>query len=136
MSCEREPAHEQQRLVSLLCAPPAAEQDIAALLARTQLRPDARILEIGCGWGRHAFALAQRGFAHVTSIDIALEPLALARALAREDGLRCDFQQQDFMAAHNGPYDAVASSLTAMAATACSSLRVAIWRKACNEYVG
>jgi SAM-dependent methyltransferase len=87
----------------------AAERDIAILLARTELRPDAHMLEIGCGWGRHALALAACGFERVRSIDIAPEPLALARALASEDGLRCDFRQQDFMAVNDGLYDAVIS---------------------------
>jgi SAM-dependent methyltransferase len=87
----------------------AAEQDIKALLARTQLQPDARMLEIGCGWGRHALALAACGFETVRSIDIAPEPLTLAHALAREDGLRCDFQQQDFMGVNDGSYEAIIS---------------------------
>jgi SAM-dependent methyltransferase len=87
----------------------AADRDIAALLTRTELRPNARILEIGCGWGRHALALAACGFERVRSIDIAPEPLGLARALASECERRCDFQQQDFMAVNDGPYDAVIS---------------------------
>jgi 2-polyprenyl-3-methyl-5-hydroxy-6-metoxy-1,4-benzoquinol methylase len=87
----------------------AAEADIDALLARIALAPDDRILEIGCGWGRHALALARRGFSRVCSIDIAPEPLALARALADEHGLRCDFRQQDFLAMDDGPYAAILS---------------------------
>ena len=49
-------------------------------------RPD-RILEIGCGWGRHSLAFARRGFGRVVSVDIAPAPLDLARALARGAGL-------------------------------------------------
>ena len=87
----------------------AAERDLDALLARTGLRPDDRMLEVGCGWGRHALALAARGFQRVTSVDIASEPLSLARALAGEAGLRCDLRQQDFLQVDDGPYDAVIS---------------------------
>lgn len=87
----------------------AAEQDIAALLRRTGLRAGERILEIGCGWGRHSLALAARGFGQVRSIDIAPEPLELARALAAEQDLRCDFRQQDFAAVGDGPFAAVLS---------------------------
>jgi len=87
----------------------AAERDLNALLARTGLQPDDRILEVGCGWGRHALALAARGFLRVVSIDIAPEPLVLARALANEVGLRCDLRQQDFSCVDDGPYDAVLS---------------------------
>ncbi|NJO82313.1 MAG: class I SAM-dependent methyltransferase, partial [Blastochloris sp.] len=74
----------------------AAEADIDALLARIELTPDDRILEVGCGWGCHALALAWRGFSRVCSIDIAPEPLTIARALASERGLRCTFRQQNF----------------------------------------
>jgi SAM-dependent methyltransferase len=87
----------------------AAARDIDALLGRTGLGPQARVLEIGCGWGRHALELAARGFARVRSIDIAPEPLAVARALASEHGLRCDIRQQDFSEVDDGPFDAVLS---------------------------
>jgi SAM-dependent methyltransferase len=87
----------------------AAECDLDALLALSELRSEDRILEIGCGWGRHALALAARGFGRVTSVDIAPEPLALARNLASEAGLRCNFQQQDFACVGDGPYDALIS---------------------------
>jgi SAM-dependent methyltransferase len=87
----------------------AAERDLDALLARSDLQSEDRILEIGCGWGRHALALAARGFQHVTSVDIAPEPLAVARALTSEAGLRCDLRQQDFLCVHDSPYDAVIS---------------------------
>ena len=39
--------------------------------------PGGRLLDIGCGEGRHAFAAARLGF-HVTAVDY--EPLALVRA--------------------------------------------------------
>jgi SAM-dependent methyltransferase len=87
----------------------AAERDLDALLARTGLQPGERILEIGCGWGRHALALAARGFGRVRSIDIAPEPLEIARALAGEAGLSCQFAQQDFMCVEERQYSAVLS---------------------------
>jgi SAM-dependent methyltransferase len=79
------------------------------VLARTGLSCSDRILEIGCGWGRHSLALAGRGYGSVVSIDIAPEPLALARVLAREAGLRCEIRQQDFRQVDDGPYAAVLS---------------------------
>jgi SAM-dependent methyltransferase len=86
-----------------------AEQDVDAVLARTGLSAADRILEIGCGWGRHSLALARRGFGRVVSVDIAPEPLRLARTLAREAGLECDIRQQDFGSVDDGPYAAVLS---------------------------
>ena len=87
----------------------AAERDLDAVLARTRLSPSERILEIGCGWGRHSVTLAGRGHGSVVSIDIAPEPLRLARSLARQAGLRCDFRQQDLVHVDDGPYGAVLS---------------------------
>jgi SAM-dependent methyltransferase len=87
----------------------AAECDLDALLTRVDLRPADCILEVGCGWGRHALALAARGFERVTSVDIAPEPLSLAHALASEAGLHCNLRQQDFSCMDDGPYDAVLS---------------------------
>ena len=87
----------------------AAEQDVDAVLERIGLAPGTRILEIGCGWGRHSLALARRGFTQVCSIDIAPEPLVVAAALASERGLRCDFQLQDLLDVHDRPFDVVLS---------------------------
>jgi SAM-dependent methyltransferase len=86
-----------------------AERDLDAVVARTGLRTSSRILEIGCGWGRHSQALAQRGIASVVSIDIAPDALERARHLARAAQLRCDFRLQDFRFVEDGPFAAVLS---------------------------
>ena len=48
-----------------------------------QLTPTARVIDIGCGHGRHALALAQRG-ADVIGIDFATALLSRAQQLAGE----------------------------------------------------
>lgn len=53
-----------------------------------------RILDVGCGTGRHAIELTKRGY-HVTGIDLSESQLARARKKAAEEGLDIDFQQQD-----------------------------------------
>ena len=72
-------------------------------------RPAIEFIEIGCGWGRHSLGLARRGFRRVVSVDIAPEPIGLARALAREEGLACHIRQQDFALVQDGPYAAALS---------------------------
>ena len=52
---------------------------IEGLLARYDAPRPCRVLDIGCGTGRHAFVLAPRGY-HVTGID--RSPFMLARAQA------------------------------------------------------
>lgn len=87
----------------------AAQQDIAAVLSRCALNPADRILEIGCGWGRHSIALAQQGFGRVISIDIAREPLRLAVHMAHAVRCDCAFRCQDFLRVGDGPFQAVLS---------------------------
>lgn len=53
-----------------------------------------RILDVGCGTGRHAIELTRRGY-NVTGIDLSESQLARARKKAAAEGLDIDFQQQD-----------------------------------------
>jgi len=53
-----------------------------------------KILDIGCGTGRHAIELTQRGYA-VTGADLSESQLIRAREKAVQLGLQIDFQQQD-----------------------------------------
>jgi len=54
----------------------------------------ARILDIGCGTGRHTIELSRRGY-RVTGIDLSESLLERARAKALEQKLRIDFQKCD-----------------------------------------
>lgn len=53
-----------------------------------------KILDIGCGTGRHSRELAKRGY-NVTGIDLSLSLLNRARELAAEEGLHIDFRNLD-----------------------------------------
>jgi SAM-dependent methyltransferase len=53
-----------------------------------------RILDIGCGTGRHAIELARRGY-DVTGIDLSATQLARAREKAGEAGVKVAFHQAD-----------------------------------------
>jgi ubiquinone/menaquinone biosynthesis C-methylase UbiE len=57
-----------------------------------------QILDVGCGSGRYAVALAERG-AEVFGIDLAGNMLALAHELAEKHGVaaRCHFVHADFL---------------------------------------
>jgi SAM-dependent methyltransferase len=59
-----------------------------------------RILDIGCGTGRHAIELTRRGYA-VTGVDLSESQLARAREKAANAGLEIDFRQGD---ARNLPF--------------------------------
>ncbi len=53
-----------------------------------------RIIDIGCGTGRHAIELTKRGY-KVTGIDFSVSQINRAKEKAKEQGLTIDFQMQD-----------------------------------------
>jgi SAM-dependent methyltransferase len=57
------------------------------------------VCDVGCGSGRFVAALAQRGAARVTGVDVAPEMLRLAGGLAQHEGVldRCDFLLGDIL---------------------------------------
>jgi cyclopropane fatty-acyl-phospholipid synthase-like methyltransferase len=57
-----------------------------------------RVLDAGCGSGRHAVEFARRGAAEVVGVDFAADMLALAGEFANAEGVqdRCHFIRSDF----------------------------------------
>jgi SAM-dependent methyltransferase len=55
------------------------EQEVSALVDALGLQPGQRVLDVGCGPGRHAHALARRGL-QVVGVDISQRFVDLARA--------------------------------------------------------
>lgn len=79
------------------------EQIIEWLWERVGLAPGLHLLDVTCGPGLYAVALADRG-ASVTGIDFAPAAIEHARALAEELRVdeRCNFVQADVRTAHLG----------------------------------
>lgn len=73
------------------------EQEVEFLWEALQLAPGQRVLDVGCGPGRHALALARRGVT-VTGIDASEEFIDLARRSARDEGLTARFEVLDVRA--------------------------------------
>lgn len=61
-------------------------QEIAYLVSALEIGEGASVLDVGCGPGRHALALAKRGV-RVHGIDISAEFVALAQGTARAENL-------------------------------------------------
>ena len=59
-----------------------------------QLAPGSRIVDIGCGHGRHALALAERG-PEVIGVDLARALLMRAQRLGADSGVRADWIRGD-----------------------------------------
>jgi 2-polyprenyl-3-methyl-5-hydroxy-6-metoxy-1,4-benzoquinol methylase len=69
-------------------------KEIDFVLERLELAPGARVLDVGCGHGRHSLELARRGF-DVTGVDLSPRSIAFAREAAERDGLSADFLERD-----------------------------------------
>ncbi|SDU79549.1 class I SAM-dependent methyltransferase [Jiangella alkaliphila] len=83
---------------------------IDAVLDAAAVRPGARVLEIGTGWGALAVRAATERGAHVTSVTLSEEQARLARSRAHAAGVAdlVDVQVRDYRDVR-GRYDAVAS---------------------------
>ncbi len=66
----------------------------AEFIARLQLAPGARVLDVACGTGNLSFPAA-RARARVTGVDIAPNLLATARARAQAEGVQIQFDEGD-----------------------------------------
>lgn len=66
----------------------------------TEHAPGARVIDLGCGVGRHAIGLAQLGF-EVTGVDVAQYALDRAARAAAEAGVRIAWHRADLLAAAN-----------------------------------
>jgi SAM-dependent methyltransferase len=83
------------------------EQEVDFLVATLGLRPGHRVLDVGCGPGRHALSLAGRGVS-VLGIDLSPDFVALARAGADAAGLPAQFEVMDVRELpYDGEFDAV-----------------------------
>ncbi|MDQ8708415.1 cyclopropane-fatty-acyl-phospholipid synthase family protein [Streptomyces sp. LHD-70] len=92
------PADAQRAKLELICR-------------KLALRPGARLLDIGCGWGSFTLHAAQRHGARVTAVTLAREQAAYVRERVREHGLgdRVEVLCQDYRDIAGGGFDAVAT---------------------------
>lgn len=70
------------------------EQEVIFLKYELNLRKGAKILDIGCGTGRHSIALAREGF-RMTGVDISPSMLKIATAKAKEEGVELTLIESD-----------------------------------------
>ncbi len=71
-----------------------AEILVSFILSETNLPAKAKVLDLGCGAGRHALLLAKRGF-EVTGVDQSANLLSVAEDEAQKNGLHITFIRDD-----------------------------------------
>ncbi|MDR3416446.1 MAG: cyclopropane-fatty-acyl-phospholipid synthase [Nevskia sp.] len=88
----------------------AQQAKCAHIAAKLDLKPGARVLDIGCGWGSLALYLARNFDVQVTGITLSEEQhkVAQRRAAERRLGDRVEFRLQDYRDTR-GQYDAIVS---------------------------
>ncbi|MHC5021327.1 MAG: class I SAM-dependent methyltransferase [Planctomycetota bacterium] len=80
----------------------AAGTEVAAAVAWLGLEPGDRVLDAGCGWGRHLGPMRAAGF-DVVGIDLSRELLGVARDGLGPHGLvRCDLRALPFAGVFDG----------------------------------
>jgi SAM-dependent methyltransferase len=74
--------------------PQTTQREAAFLVDALAVKPGHHILDVGCGYGRHAMELAARGF-HVTALDLSLALLLRGADEAQRRGLSINFVHGD-----------------------------------------
>jgi SAM-dependent methyltransferase len=100
------------RIYAPVLTPALTAEEVAFIEARLALAPGASVLDLACGAGRHAVAMAARGYA-VTGVDFNAHYLDLAREAAARAGVAVDWRQGDMRRLDfAGRFDAVYSYFT------------------------
>jgi SAM-dependent methyltransferase len=96
-----------------LLDPEVALEDVGFVDRALALPASSTVLDLGCGFGRHAVGLARRGH-RVTGLDLSEPMLARARALAASAGVTVDWLGRDMRELGGlGPFDACICLYTA-----------------------
>jgi SAM-dependent methyltransferase len=88
--------------------PQATQAEARFVMESLAVQPGAQLLDVGCGYGRHAMELAARGF-HVVGLDMSLPLLLRGADEAQRRGLTINFiqgdmRELDFDAQFDGAY--------------------------------
>jgi SAM-dependent methyltransferase len=95
-------------------APEATPEQVALIERELGLGAGSRVLDVPCGTGRHAVALAARGH-RVTCVDLSADYLAVTRRRAEEIGVEVEAvrgDMRDLEGLPRGSFDAVVNMYT------------------------
>lgn len=94
--------------------PERTRREVRGILRLLEIPPGAAVLDLACGWGRHAVELARRGYA-VTGLDWSTTLLKHARRRAHRAGVQVEWVQGDMRELPwTGRFDAVLSLFSSL----------------------
>jgi ubiquinone/menaquinone biosynthesis C-methylase UbiE len=67
------------------------ENEVNWMIREYLPNPEMRILDVGCGTGRHAINLATKGYKNITGIDLSPSMISTAKKVAQEKSVPVDF---------------------------------------------
>ena len=71
------------------------ETEVAWMVKEYLTNPEMKILDVGCGTGRHAINLATKGYKNITAIDLSPGMIRAAKKVATEKNVQVDFRVCD-----------------------------------------
>lgn len=94
-------------------SPVGTQQEITFIVETLPISPKAKILDLYCGYGRHAIELAKNGYS-VTGVDGTQAFIDIARQKANEAGIRICFEHLDMRElTYENQFDAVINMFAA-----------------------
>jgi cyclopropane-fatty-acyl-phospholipid synthase len=89
----------------------AQENKLDHILTKLMLKPEERLLDIGCGWGALILRAARKFGARAVGVTLSKNQYELVQRRIRDEGLqdRCEVRLQDYRDVPDGDFDKIAS---------------------------
>jgi 2-polyprenyl-3-methyl-5-hydroxy-6-metoxy-1,4-benzoquinol methylase len=71
------------------------ENEVNWMVKEYLSNPEMKILDVGCGTGRHAISLATKGYKNIIGIDLSPSMISVAKKVAQEKSVPVDFRVGD-----------------------------------------
>ena len=77
------------------CFTQNTENEVKWMIKEYLTNPEMKILDVGCGTGRHAINLATKGYKNITAIDLSPGMIKAAKETAKKKNVQVDFRLGD-----------------------------------------
>ena len=71
------------------------ENEVKWMIKEYLTKPEMKILDVGCGTGRHAINLATKGYKNITAVDLSPSMIRAAKETAKAKNVQVDFRLCD-----------------------------------------